>query len=327
MSDLFPGFTARRVRTAGAVIHTVRAGHGMPLLLLHGYPQTHAMWHALAPALAREHAVVCADLRGYGDSSKRGADFSKRAMAADMAEVMQRLGHERFHVIGHDRGARVAHRLARDHAERVASVTVIDICPTLAMYERTDMAFARAYWHWFFFIQPAPLPERLLAHIGFDGMLALLTKATAGRGGFDKRAIAEYKRCFTPAAIHAMCEDYRASAGIDLDHDREDGPTPEAASPLPLEGAPPAGRQSRTRGGRATHARDAAPATDRMLRMPLLAIWGTRGVVGTQFDCEAEWRKVARDVRGVALDCGHFVPEERPRETLAAIRTFLKNVA
>jgi haloacetate dehalogenase len=289
VKPLFPGFAARRVRTAGAVIHTASAGRGTPLLLLHGYPQTHAMWHAIAPALARDHAVVCADLRGYGDSSKRGSDFSKRAMAADMVAVMQRLGHARFHVIGHDRGARVAHRLARDHAERVASITAIDICPTLAMYERTDLAFARAYWHWFFFIQPAPLPETLLAHIGFDGMLALLTKATAGRGGFDKRALAEYRRCFTPATMHAMCEDYRASAGIDLDHDRADG--------------------------------------TKKLAMPLLAIWGTRGVVGKQFDCVAEWKRVARDVRGVPVDCGHFVPEERPRETLAAIRAFLKDVA
>jgi haloacetate dehalogenase len=289
VKDLFPGFAARRVRTAGAVIHAVSAGRGMPVLLLHGYPQTHAMWHAIAPALAREYTVVCADLRGYGDSSKHGADFSKRAMAADMVTVMQRLGHERFHVIGHDRGARVAHRLARDHGARVASITVIDICPTLAMYGRSDMAFARAYWHWFFFIQPAPLPETLLARIGFDGMLALLTKATAGRGGFDKRALAEYRRCFTPATMHAMCEDYRASAGIDLDHDRADA--------------------------------------NKKLAMPLLAIWGTRGVVGKQFDCEAEWKRVARNVRGVAVDCGHFVPEERPRETLAAMRAFLKEVA
>ncbi len=289
MTALLAGFTPRRVRTAGATIQTRSGGRGAPVLLLHGYPQTHAMWHAVAPALAREHTVVCADLRGYGDSSKRGPDFSKRAMAADMAEAMQRLGHRRFHVVGHDRGARVAHRLARDHAERVASITVIDICPTLAMYERTDMAFARAYWHWFFFIQPAPLPERLMAHLGLDGMLALLTQATAGRGGFDARALAEYRRCFTPATIHAICEDYRASAGIDLDHDRADART--------------------------------------KLAMPLLAIWGRRGVVGRQFDCLAEWRRVARDVRGIALDCGHFVPEERPRETLAALRAFLKEVS
>jgi haloacetate dehalogenase len=288
---LFPGFTPRRVRTAGATIHCVesRGGPGTPLLLLHGYPQTHAMWHMVAPALARDRSVVCADLRGYGDSSKHATDFSKRAMAADMVQVMQRLGHQRFHVIGHDRGARVAHRLARDHAARVASVTVIDICPTLAMYEHTDMAFARAYWHWFFFIQPAPLPETLLAHIGFDGMLALLTKATAGRGGFDPRAVSEYRRCFTRATIHAMCEDYRASAGIDLEHDRADAKG--------------------------------------KLAMPLLAIWGTRGVVGRQFDCAAQWRRVARDVRACAVDCGHFVPEERPRETLAAIRAFLTQVA
>ena len=285
----FPGFTPRRVRTAGATIRAVHGGSGPALLLLHGYPQTHAMWHAIAPALAQTHSVVCADLRGYGDSSKTATDFSKRAMAADMVTLMQRLGHERFHLVGHDRGARVAHRLARDHGARVASLTVIDICPTLAMYERSDMAFARAYWHWFFFIQPAPLPERLLEHIGFDGMLALLTKATAGRGGFDARALAEYRRCFTPATIHAMCEDYRASAGIDLEHDRADA--------------------------------------KKKLALPLLAIWGTRGVVGKQFDCLAEWRRVARDVRGVALDCGHFVPEEKPRETLAAIRGFLKGLA
>lgn len=288
MAPLFPAFNIRRIKTDGAVIHTASAGHGTPLLLLHGYPQTHAMWHAIAPALAREHHVVCADLRGYGDSSTPKLGYSKREMAADMATVMQRLGHERFHVIGHDRGARVAHRLARDHGERVASLTVIDICPTLAMYEHTDMAFARAYWHWFFFIQPAPLPERLLEHIGFDGMLALLAQATAGRGGFDARAVAEYRRCFTPPTIHAICEDYRASAGIDLEHDAADA--------------------------------------KKKLAMPLLAIWGTRGVVGKQFDAVAQWRRVARHVSGCEIDCGHFVPEEKPRETLAALRAFLKRV-
>ncbi len=290
MTALFPGFNTRRIKTDGALIQTVSAGHGTPLLFLHGYPQTHAMWHAVAPPLAREHAVVCADLRGYGDSGKpksgQPAVYSKREMAADMAAVMSKLGHQRFHVIGHDRGARVAHRLARDHGERVLSLTVIDICPTLAMYEQTNMAFATAYWHWFFFIQPAPLPERLLEYIGFDGMLALLTKQTAGRGGFDARAVAEYRRCFTRRTIHAMCEDYRASAGIDLAQDRADA--------------------------------------KKMLAMPLLAIWGSRGVVGKQFDCVAEWRRVARDVSGCEIDCGHFVPEEKPRETLAAVRAFLK---
>ena len=288
----FPGFTPRRIRTDGATIHTVNGGTGTPVLLLHGYPETHAMWHAIAPALARQHTVVCADLRGYGDSSrpKSGdpATYSKRVMAADMVQVMQRLGHERFHLIGHDRGARVAHRLARDHGERVTSLAVIDICPTLAMYGHSDFDFARAYWHWYFFIQPAPLPERLLEHIGFDGMLALLTRATAGRGGFDPRAVAEYRRCFTSATIHAMCEDYRASAGIDLEHDRADAKA--------------------------------------KLAMPVLALWGTRGVVGRQFDCEREWRRVARHVSGQTIDCGHFVPEERPRETLAALRKFLKTV-
>jgi len=292
---LFPGFRARRVRTTaagGATIHGISGGRGTPVLMLHGYPQTHAMWHAQAPALAREHSVVCADLRGYGDSGKpagRGPDtYSKRTMAADMAELMQRLGHERFHVVAHDRGARVAHRLARDHGERVLSLTVIDICPTLAMYEQTDFDFARAYWHWFVFIQPAPLPEQLLERLGFDGLLAQVSRVTAGRGGFDARALAEYRRCFTRRTMHAICEDYRASAGIDLEHDRAD--------------------------------------VGRELAMPVHAIWGSRGVVGRQFDCLAEWRRVARDVSGTEIDCGHFVPEERPRQTLAAIRTFLRRV-
>jgi haloacetate dehalogenase len=220
-----PQFKAQRVATPEANIYTVSAGRGEPVLLLHGFPQTHAMWHAIAPGLTQHHTVVCADLRGYGDSSKPYGDarhlaYSKRAMAQDMVEVMHALGHDRFHVVGHDRGARVAHRLARDHAKRVKSLTVIDICPTLAMYRRTDMVFARAYYHWFLFIQPPPLPETMVQAAGFDAMFNALTRATGGVGGFDGRALREYRRCFDARTIHAICEDYRASASIDLEHDQ-----------------------------------------------------------------------------------------------------------
>ncbi|MDW8468044.1 MAG: alpha/beta hydrolase [Burkholderiales bacterium] len=276
-------------------MHLVRAGDGPPVLMLHGYPQTHAMWHKVAPALARDYTVVCADLRGYGDSSKpRGlpdhSNYSKRAMAADMVEVMQALGFERFHVVGHDRGARVGHRLARDHGARVASLTVMDISPTLTMYERTNKDFATAYWHWFFLIQPAPLPERLLAGHVPDYILARLGRGRAGLRPFSPAARREYVRCFRdPRAIHASCEDYRAAATIDLVHDRAD--------------------------------------LRRRIRMPVLVLWGKHGVIEKMFDPLADWRAVATDVRGRALDCGHFLPEEKPREVLAELRRFLGAVA
>jgi haloacetate dehalogenase len=292
--DLFPGFTRRRVRTRGATINLVQGGQGPAVLLLHGYPETHAMWHAVAPALARDYTVVCADLRGYGDSSKppgdpRHATYSKRAMAADMVEVMARLGHEHFHLVGHDRGGRVAHRLARDHGARVRSLTVLDIVPTLTMYERTDQAFARSYWHWFFLIQPAPLPERLLAGNAKFYVLGRMGRGPKGLERFSKAALAEYVRCFEDArTVHASCEDYRASATIDLEHDRAD--------------------------------------RRRKLKMPVQVLWGRDGVIERCFDALADWREVARDVRGHALDCGHFLPEERPREVLAALRGLFKEV-
>lgn len=291
---LFPGFQRRRVRTRGAVINLVQGGDGPPVLLLHGYPETHAMWHRVAPALARDYTVVCPDLRGYGDSSKpKGlpdhANYSKRAMAQDMADVMRALGHERFHVVGHDRGGRVAHRLARDHGGRVRSLTVLDISPTLRMYESADMAFARAYYHWFFLIQPAPLPESLLRNQVPGYILGRIGRGPRGLRAFDRRALAEYVRCFRdPRTIHATCEDYRASAGIDLEHDRRD--------------------------------------RRRRLRMPVLALWGKHGVIERLFDCLADWRAVARDVQGHALPCGHFLPEERPAEVLRELRRFLAEV-
>jgi haloacetate dehalogenase len=285
-------FKRHRARHDGVTIHAVVGGDGPPLLMLHGYPQTHAMWHRVAPELARERTVVCADLRGYGDSSKPHGlrdhgNYSKRAMAADMAALMRSLGHERFDLVGHDRGGRVAHRLARDHGERVRTLSVLDICPTLAMYEQTTMAFARAYYHWFLFIQPEPLPETMVAAVGLKGLFGRHgIRLGSGSGFFDPRALAEYRRCFDARTIHASCEDYRASAGIDLEHDRAD--------------------------------------LARKLTMPVLALWGTRGVVGTQFDCVADWRAVAHDVTGHAIDCGHFIAEERPAELLQVLQPFLR---
>jgi haloacetate dehalogenase len=285
--SLFAGFTQRQIRTSGASINLVMGGEGPPVLLLHGYPQAHAMWHKVAPQLARDFTVICADLRGYGDSSKpRGvpghANYSKRAMALDMAEAMEKLGFARFHVVGHDRGGRVAHRLARDHGRRVQTLTVLDISPTLKMYLSTNMQFAKAYYHWFFLIQEAPLPEQMLEGLGPRYILTRLGRGKSGIKVFDRRALAEYTRCFDP---HSTCEDYRAAATIDLVHDRKD--------------------------------------LRKKLQMPVLALWGRQGVIAALFDCLADWREVAADVRGRALQCGHFIPEEKPKELLAELRRFL----
>jgi haloacetate dehalogenase len=291
MPTLFPGFEPRRISTTGAEINLVVGGHGPPLLLLHGYPQTHAMWHKVAPRLAEHFTVVCADLRGYGDSAKPAsssdhAPYSKRAMALDQVEVMLALGFRRFALAGHDRGARVAHRLARDHTDRVERLAVLDISPTAAMYAKTDMAFATAYYHWFFLIQPYDLPERL---IGADPAYYLRKKLGGWGSGlehFDPRAYAEYERCFLdPATIHASCEDYRAAATVDLEHD----------------------------------AADAA-----RLGCPVLVLWGAKGVVHLLFDPLADWRAVARDVRGKSLQCGHYLAEEAPDETYAELAGFFR---
>jgi haloacetate dehalogenase len=283
--SLFPGFLQRKIRTSGATINLVVGGEGPPVLLLHGYPQTHAMWHKVAPQLARDYTVVCPDLRGYGDSSKpKGvpghANYAKRAMALDMVEVMESLGFVAFHLAGHDRGGRVAHRLARDHGRRVRTLTVLDISPTLKMYESTNMQFAKAYYHWFFLVQEAPLPETMLAEVGIDYILTRLGRGKSGKKIFDPRALAEYKRCFN---AHSTCEDYRASATIDLVHDRK---------------------------------------SKQKITMPVLALWGRQGVIAALFNCLEDWREVAADVRGRALPCGHFIPEEKPRELLAELRRF-----
>jgi haloacetate dehalogenase len=292
MSELFPGFTTRHVATAGARIHCEVGGSGPPLLLLHGYPQTHAMWHRIAPQLAERYTVVCSDLRGYGDSSKPDGGeghvaYSKREMAKDQVEAMQALGFARFKLVGHDRGGRVAHRLCLDHPQAVERVAVLDISPTRLMYAGSDMGFATAYYHWFFLIQPFDLPERL---IGSDPVYYLRRKLgglSSGLGVFDRRALAEYERCFAdPATIHATCEDYRAAASIDLEHDAADA-----------------------------HAR---------VQCPLLALWGEKGVVHRFFDPIADWKSVARDVRGKALASGHYLAEEVPEATLAALQAFFE---
>jgi haloacetate dehalogenase len=292
--SLLKDFEKRKIRTRGATINLVHGGEGPPVLLLHGYPETHAMWHKVAPALARDYTVVCADLRGYGDSSKpRGlpdhSNYSKRAMARDMVEVMSALGHRKFHVAGHDRGARVAHRLARDHGARVLSLTVLDISPTLKMYQSTDKAFATAYYHWFFLIQKPPLPEMLLKNQVPKYIIGRIGRGPGGIKVFDKNALKQYVKAFKdPRCIHATCEDYRAAATIDLVHDEKD--------------------------------------SRRRIKMPVLVLWGKQGVIERMFRPLADWREVARDVRGRALDCGHFLPEERPREVLAELRRFLARV-
>jgi haloacetate dehalogenase len=294
MTTLFPGFEKRKIRTEGATINLVIGGEGPPLLLLHGYPQTHAMWHKVAPQLARERTVVCADLRGYGDSSKpRGlpdhSNYSKRAMALDMVQAMESLGFVAFDVVGHDRGGRVAHRMARDHGRRVRSLAVLDISPTLKMYQSTNLPFAKAYYHWFFLIQEAPLPETMVASMGVKYILGRIGRGPSKLKRFDKQAVAEYARAFRDRrTIHATCEDYRASATIDLMHDKQD--------------------------------------LRKKLRMPVLAIWGRQGVIEALFDCIADWREVATDVRGRALQCGHFIPEEKPRELVAELQRFWKDV-
>ncbi|MGQ0574303.1 MAG: alpha/beta hydrolase [Pseudonocardia sp.] len=282
---MYAGFERFTVDVGDARIAAVRGGQGPPLLLLHGFPQTKAMWHEVAPELARTHTVVAADLRGYGDSSRPG-DYSFRAMAADQVALMRGLGFERFAVVGHDRGARTAHRMALDHPGAVERVAVLDILPTLHVYSTVDRRVATAYYHWFFFIQPEPLPETLIgADPGFY-LRTLLGGWGSGLDAFAPEALADYERCFADAdARHAMMEDYRAGASVDLEHDRADLATPVAA--------------------------------------PMLVLWGARSIVGGSGDVLGIWRERAADVRGQAVDAGHFLVEERPAETVAALAAFL----
>jgi len=282
-ANLFPGFKVVKVQTSGAMINVVTAGSGPPLLLLHGAPQTHAIWHRVAPELAKEYTVVAADLRGYGDSSKpdggsNHANYSKRAMALDQIEVMKHFGFDRFAVVGHDRGARVTHRLTLDHPKAVTRAAVLDIVPTHHLYTHVTREVATAYYHWFFLIRPAPFPEEMINNS---------LETYIGRGAGD--AEAEFLRAFrNPATVHAMCEDYRAGASIDLEHDEAD-----------LK----AGRK---------------------IACPLLVLWGAKGNVGRLFDPMAVWRERASDVRGRAMPSGHNIQLEAPAETLTELRGFLR---
>ncbi len=290
---MFEDFEYHRIQISGAEINLARGGDGPPVLLLHGYPQTHAMWNAVAPRLVESFTVVAADLRGYGDSSKPpGGDdhaaYSKRTMARDMVEVMQHLGFESFAVVGHDRGGRVAHRLVLDHQDRVTKAALLDIIPTREVFARTDKALATSYYHWFFLIQPYGLPETL---IGADPTY-YLRKKLGGWGTtldtFEPEALAEYERCFgDPATIHASCEDYRAAASIDLEHDEADF------------------RRNR-------------------IECPLLLLWGGQGVMGKLYDVEEIWKPYATDLRGSPIDAGHFLAEEKPGETATELLTFLR---
>jgi haloacetate dehalogenase len=287
---MFEGFESSMIDAGEAEIRVRHGGSGPPLLLLHGNPQTHAMWHEVAPRLAGEFTVVATDLRGYGDSSKPEttpdhAPYSKRAMALDQLAVMRSLGFERFFVCGHDRGGRVAYRMALDHPERVLKLAVLDIVPTWEAFSRADMAFGLGYWHWFFLSQPFDLPERVIG-ANPDGFYF-----HRGREVFDPAAMAEYRRCYRdPATIHAMCEDYRAGATFDFTLDEAD----------------------RTAG--------------RKIACPVLALWGAKGQVGGWYDVLGVWRDWAGDVTGEALDCGHYLPEEAPAATLAALAPFLARV-
>jgi haloacetate dehalogenase len=287
-------FEALELQRDGVALRAWRAGQGAPLLLLHGHPQTHCMWHRVAPRLAEHFEVVLVDLRGYGDSgrplpARDAGNYSKREMALDALHVMRELGHRRFQVLAHDRGARVAHRLALDHPDSVERLLLLDIAPTLAMYRNTSEAFARAYWHWFFLIQPPPLPEALIAADPARYVRSVMGARHAGLAAFAPEALAEYERCEaiagTPASI---CADYRASAGIDLAHDEADR------------------------------------AAGHRLAMPLRVLWGEHGAVGRCFDVAALWREAATEFSGRSLPCGHYIAEEMPALLLEETFNFLK---
>ena len=281
---MFEGFELSMIETDEATIRVRHSGSGPPLLLLHGHPQSHVMWHKVAPGLARDFTVVATDLRGYGDSSKppTTADhepYSKRAMARDQVAVMRQLGFERFFVAGHDRGARCAYRMALDHPGRVRKLAVLDIIPTGETFRRANMAFGLGYWHWFFLAQPFDLPERM---IGANPDNYYFRQ----RDLFDPEALSDYLRCVhDPATIHAMCEDYRAGATFDFTLDEADR-------------------------GR------------RKIACPVLALWGRRGRLEEWYDVLAIWRDWADDVRGRAIDCGHYLAEEAPEETYGELRAF-----
>ncbi len=291
-SPFIPGFILNDICLSNGIrMRTAIGGKGAPLLLLHGHPQTHATWRKVAPELAEQFTVIAPDLRGYGDSSKPESDaehrpYSKREMAHDMMLLMSGLGYGRFAVVGHDRGGRVAHRLALDYPQAVTRAVFIDIAPTATMYARTDKTFATRYFWWFFLIQPAPLPEKLIS----SDPAFFLKKHIDGQlktpGATEPEIFNEYLRCYSnPQTLHAVCEDYRAAATIDLEDDEAD--------------------------------------REKRIIAPLLALWGEKGTVGQLYDVVETWREKALDVQGKALPCGHSPHEEIPRRTLDELLGFL----
>lgn len=289
---MFEGFARKRIATSGAEIALVQAGSGSPLLLVHGYPQSHVMWHKVAPRLAERFTVVVPDLRGYGASSKPATDdehlpYSKRAMARDLVEVMTALGFERFDIAGHDRGARVTYRLALDYPDRMRRAAVLDIIPTLEQFERMDRNGARRAYHWYFLAQPAPFPETLIGKDP-DYFLEHSLESWCGTpGAFTPEALAAYREAFRdPAVIHATCEDYRAGIGCDCAFDEADR------------------------------------AAGHKITAPLLALWGAPARSSRASRMLDIWRAWATDVRGQAIDCGHFIPEEAPESLTAQLLAF-----
>ncbi|MEM0987660.1 MAG: alpha/beta hydrolase [Pseudomonadota bacterium] len=288
---MFEGFTDTFIDTSGARIRVRHGGAGPPLLLLHGNPQTSAIWRHQAAALQDRFSLICPDLRGYGFSSKPPAgdnhiNYSKREMARDMVEVMEHLGHTHFGLVGHDRGGRVAHRLAYDWADRVSKIMVLDIAPTREMYAATTDAMARAYWHWFFMILPHPMPERMMA--ADPDRFWMDKNSRQGDPAAFGEALDEYLEAFrNPETLRGSCEDYRAAATIDIDHDN---------------------------------------AETGKLTMPLRALWAKQGTVEKCCDALALWRLRAEQVSGKALDCGHYMPEELPTEITAEIDQFFQDM-
>jgi haloacetate dehalogenase len=290
---LFPGFRAEDIQTSGATIHVLSKGSGPPLLLLHGHPETHVTWHKVAPTLTDSYTVVLPDLRGYGDSSKpdyspRSWEYSFRAMAQDMVEVMARFGARQFMVAGHDRGGRVVHRMMLDHPDVVTKGAVLDVAPTLTMYDDTSKEFATKYVWWFLQIQPAPMPEHLISLDPAYYLRHHLVVQGKTPGAVTPEAMAEYIRCYCcKGTIRAVCEDYRAAAGIDLDQDRVDD------------------------------------ADGHKIKAPLLALWGAKGTVGKLWDVLDTWRpKTQAALEGQALPCGHLIPEEQPKMLISHFRRF-----
>jgi haloacetate dehalogenase len=287
---MLSNFKQQIITTTQVQINTFVGGKGFPLLLLHGYPQNYYMWHQICDRFSEDFTVIMTDLRGYGDSSKPpvnpdSRNYSKRVMAQDQVEVMSSLGYEQFYLVGHDRGARVAHRLTLDYPQKVEKLALLDIIPTYELYKATDREFATAYYHWFFLIQPHPFPETLINSNSEYYLRHCLENWSKVKGAFSDNAISEYLRCFSnPETVNSTCEDYRASAGIDLIHDRAD--------------------------------------LKQKITCPLLVLWGNKGIIGQKYDVIASWQDRATNLTGKGINCGHFLAEEASDETYQALHEF-----